>query len=196
MTVSIARLISFIFNPILVLAVLPFFLVYKATGDFYQASGWVGYTVLFLVAMAIYVVYGVRKGMFTDIDVSKRQQRPVLFLISIFLGLVYLAGLFVFQAPQILFVTTISVIAGVLVASIINNFIKASIHTATISAVLIAIAIVNGGYYFFLLSIIPLVAWARIKEKRHTFPETVIGGLLGILLSLIVYLLVKLVFFA
>ena len=194
MSISVARLISLIFNPIVVLAVLPYVVVLKATGNAVQAYYWTGYTLLFLLIMAIFVLYGVKRKMFTDIDISKREQRPIVFFISILIGLVYLCGLYFFHAPHMLFVITFGILGGITVAGVINTFIKASIHTATISALLFSVAVVYGGYFILLLLLIPLVAWARIKEKRHTLSEAVVGGMLGILLSLIVYIVIEMFF--
>ncbi len=120
-------------------------------------------------------------------DVSKRTQRPLLFLVSGILAAIYLGGLFIFNGPKVLIVITIGVIIGIGLASAINTKLKASMHVATISALIFALAIIYNGWYLLTLVLIPLVAWARLRIKRHTLPETVVGGLLGVLLSLCIY---------
>src|SRR5207344_115927 len=102
---------------------------------------------------------GVRKGIFSDYDVSKREQRPLLFLVSILMSIVYLFGLFLFDAPAILFIVTFGIIIGVLAASIVNIWVKVSIHVATVTALLSALAIIYGRYYYLLLLLIPLIAY-------------------------------------
>jgi hypothetical protein len=191
MNPSIARFISFIFNPVLVLVFVPFLLLYKTTKDIFIAINWTGYTVVFLLIMTVFIIYFVKKKVFTDMDVSKREQRPLLFFVSIVFAIVYLAGLFFLHGPYILFVITFGITMGIFVASIINTRIKASIHVATIAALIFTLAIVYGGLYTFSLLLIPLVAWARITIKRHTLSETIVGGILGVLLSLFIYGLVK-----
>ncbi len=124
-------------------------------------------------------------------DVSKRTQRPLLFLVSGVLAVFYLGGLFIFNGPNALVVITIGILIGIGLASIINTRLKASMHVATISALIFALAIIYNGWYLATLFLIPLVAWARLRIKRHTLPETVVGGLLGILLSLCIYALAK-----
>lgn len=184
---SIARFISFIFNPVLVILFVPFLLLYKSTGDIYSALGWTSYTAFFVLAMIMFIIYSVKKKVFTDMDVSKREQRPLLFFVSIICASVYLAGLFLLHAPQLLFVITFGIIVGIIVASIVNTQIKASIHVATISALIFTLAMGYDGIYRLLLLLIPLVAWSRITIKRHTLLETIAGGVLGILLSLLIY---------
>ena len=187
MTDSLARFISFIFNPIILLVTIPFFLLYRISGDFVTAVMWTGYTFVFLLAMTVFLAFAVQKKIFTDMDVSKREQRPLLFKISFVMVIIYIIGLFLFEGPHFLISLSLGIILAILADSYINRRIKASIHVATVTALIFALAVVYHGYYLVSLAIIPLVGWARVKIKRHTLPETVVGGLLGILISLCVY---------
>lgn len=194
MTSSLARFISFLFNPILLLVFVPFFMLYKLEGDLNAALLWTGYSVIFLLVLTIFLGVAVKKGIFTNMDVSKREQRPLLFFVCAILGIIYLVGLFQFNGPVILKEIMVGIMVGILLVSFINTRLKASIHVATISALLFSLAVVYNGYYLLLLILIPLVAWSRLKIRRHTLPETVVGGLLGILLSLMIYVLGKVLF--
>ena len=111
--------------------------------------------------------------------------------LTMLLSVIYLGGLFLFDAPAILFIVTFGIILGILCASIVNNWIKASMHVAAITALLTTAAIVYGGLYYLLLFLIPLVAYIRVKAKRHTTPETIAGAIFGGLLSLLMYLMVR-----
>lgn len=184
---SFARFISFVFNPLIILILLPFFLVYKSTSEISSALVWTGYTGIFLSAIAVFIFLGVRRKVFSDWDVSVRAQRPLLFTFFIILGILYLLGLFLFQAPRILFIVTVSMLFGVLIVSAINMRIKASIHVATVAALILGAVLGFGGYYSFLLIFVPLVGWSRVKIKRHTVSETIVGGIVGSLLLLGIY---------
>lgn len=191
MTSSLARFISFILNPLILLLTVPFFLLLRLGSDLNYALTWTAYTFFFLIALTLFIRECVKRGIFTNMDVSKREQRPLLFNASILMTIIYLSGLYLFDGPQILVVITVGVMLGIVLSSIINTRIKASMHVATISALIFTTAIVFSGYYLFLLFLIPLVAWARLKINRHTLSETVVGGLLGVLLSLCIYALVR-----
>jgi len=186
MTLKIARFISIIFNPILILVFLPFFLVIKSTNNFNQALFWTEFTSVFFIAIAVFIFFAVRKKIFSDWDVSKREQRPLLFSAFLILGFIYLISLFIFHAPRILFIVTISVICGVIIVGVINKKIKASLHVATASALVLGLILAYKAYYFLLL-LIPIVAWSRVTIKRHTLYETIIGGIVGSLLLLAIY---------
>ncbi len=189
---SFAKFISFIFNPIIVLLVTGFLLTYKTTGDLPGALMWTGYTVLFLAIITLFIFYCVYKKIFTDMDVSKREQRPLLFVVGLLVTVVYLVGLLFLGGPAVLFLITFGVVIGIAFASIINIYLKASIHVATISALMLAIVFAYGNSAYGLLLLIPLVAWSRLKTKRHTLQETIVGAILGVVLSLLVYILMKL----
>lgn len=191
MTRSLARFISFILNPIILLLTVPFFMLIRLGETSNYALTWTAYTFFFLLALTLIIRELVKRGIFVNMDVSKREQRPLLFNISTVLAILYLAGLYFLNGPQILMVITIGIMIGIGIISVINVRLKASMHVATISALIFAAAIVFSGYYLLLLFLIPLVAWARLKIKRHTLPETVVGGLLGVLLSLCVYALIR-----
>lgn len=189
--IALAQVLSFLFNPVMLLVFVPLLLVYKTTGDVILAMAWTGYTMIFLLAMTFFLIYGVHKNIFTDLDVSKRTQRPLLFGVSLVLCILYLAGLLFLNGPQILLVVVLGIIISIVLVSLINTRIKLSIHVATVSALLFALAIVYQGFYILSLFLIPVVAWARLKIKRHTLPETVVGGIFGIVLSGAIYLFIK-----
>jgi hypothetical protein len=188
MLTSLAQVISFLFNPVMMLVFLPLLLVYKTTGDVILAMVWTVYTMIFLIAISFFVIYGVHKKIFTDLDVSVRTQRPLLFTGGIIMTLVYLWGLTFLNAPKILLIVTVGFLFGVLLMALINTRLKVSFHVSTVSALLFTLAIVYQGYYYLALLLIPGVAWARLRIKRHTLPETFVGACFGILLSLGMYL--------
>ena len=187
------QIISYVLNPLLMLLILPYLLILKTTNNEQTALIWTLYTLIFLAALAIYILYEVKRGVFSDLDISRRDQRPPLFHLALFLTVVYLVGLYFFAAPRILYVLALGMLIGICAVSIINRRIKASIHVGTIASLLVAVAMIYKGYYFLLLLLIPLVGWARVQIKKHTIPEVLVGGVLGSLLSLIMYALVKLV---
>jgi membrane-associated phospholipid phosphatase len=191
MRLPLAHLISFILNPLFILIFLPLFLVYKSTNNIYQALSWTVYTLLFLMATGLFVSYGVWKGFFTDLDASRREQRPILYLFAVCLGIVYIIGLFIFQAPIILKIMAIGMLVGIIIASIVNTKIKASIHTATLSGLILGLVLGYGGYFILLFLMIPLMGQSRISLNKHTFREIVAGWILGSLISLFIYAFIK-----
>lgn len=185
--VKFAKAISFFLGPVFILFPVPFILVSKSSQDYYYALKWTVFSYAFVLAVVIFVVIGVMLGKFSNFDVSKREQRPLLFSFSAFIMFCYLLSLIVLDAPKILYVGFFALLLGLIAIVIINRWVKASIHLAAATSAMLFVGIVYGGYYFLLLLLIPILAWARIKTKEHTLAETVIGTILGLVLTLIVY---------
>ncbi len=188
---SVAKAVSFFLGPLFILFPVPFILVSKFTQNYYYALKWTVFSYAFILAVAIFVIIGVTLGVFSNFDVSKREQRPLLFSFSAFAMFCYLLSLFILDGPKILFIGFFALLLGLVIIVIVNKWIKASVHVATATSVLLFIGIVYKGYFFLLLFLIPLLAWARVKMKEHTSLETVVGSTLGIVITLIVYIISK-----
>jgi hypothetical protein len=186
-----ARVVSFLLGPVFTLFPIVFILVAKFSHDYSHALKWTMLSYIFILAVALFIVLGVMVGLFSNFDVSKREQRPLLFIVTTIVSFCYLLFLYIFNGPKILFVGLLAVILGLISVAIINRWIKASIHLATATAAFLLIGMVYKGYFFLFLSLIPLLAWARIKTKEHSLIETIIGCILGIVITLIVYLISK-----
>ena len=186
-----AKAISFFLGPVFILLPIPFILVARFTQDYFYALKWTIFSYAFILAVALFVIIGVMLGVFSNFDVSKREQRPLLFSFSAFAAFCYLLSLLILDGPKVLFIGFFALVLGLAAILIINRKIKASVHLATATAVLLFIGIVYQGYFFLLLSLIPLLAWSRVKTKEHTPMETVIGSILGIVITLIVYTVSK-----
>lgn len=186
---GLARAISFLLGPVFILLPVPFILVSKFSESYYYALKWTIFSYAFILAVAIFVIIGVMLGVFSNFDVSKREQRPLLFAFSAFAIFCYLLSLIILDGPKVLFIALFAIILGLLVIVVVNRWIKASIHMATFTSVMLFIGIVYVGYYFLLLLLIPLLAWSRVKTKEHTPMETLIGTILGLVITLVVYLL-------
>lgn len=186
-----AKAISFFLHPVLVLSLIPFISVAKFNQDHYHALKWAIFSYAFILVVVLFVIAGVMLGAFSNFDVSKREQRPLLFSFSAFVIFCYLISLLILQGPKILLVVVFAIIFGLIIFAIANKWIKASIHVATATAVFLLIGVAYRGYFFLLLSLVPLLAWSRVKTKGHTLMETVIGGILGIVITLIVYFVSK-----
>ena len=182
-----AKAVSFFLGPAFILLPIPYILVAKFTKDYSYALKWTVFSYAFILAVAIFVIIGVALKVFSNFDVSKREQRPLLFSFSAFVMFCYLLSLLILDGPKVLFIAFFAILLGLAVIVIVNKWIKASIHMATAISVLLFIGIVYKGYSLLLLTLIPLLAWARVKTKEHTPLETVIGSILGVVITLLVY---------
>lgn len=94
MKLSLAKIISLVFHPMAAVFFAPLLLIYKTTHDFYLALYWTMYTSVFILLLMVFTIIAVKKKIFSDIDVSKREQRPLLYQVGSFFGIVYVVSLF------------------------------------------------------------------------------------------------------
>lgn len=186
-----ARAISFFLHPVITLIPLLFILLSRFSSDYSEALKWTIFSYAFILVVVLFVIAGVMLGAFSNFDVSKKEQRPLLFSFSAFVIFCYLLALLILHGPKILFFTVFAIIFGLTALAIINKWIKASVHVATATATLLLVGIIYKGYFFLFLLLIPLLAWARVKMKEHSPLETIIGSILGIVITLIIYLITK-----
>ena len=186
-----ARIISFISNPVLLSIPFSYALVFKSREDFLYALAWTFVSVLFASLMGVFVVLAVRQGIFSDFDISKRQERTPVFIFTGLLSVLYFLIVFLLNGPKVLLIALGALLFGVIIADIINRKIKASIHLAVFSSFSVIMGILYGGMFWVLLLIAPLVAWSRVKLKKHEPLETIVGGLVGIIIVLMLYVVVK-----
>lgn len=190
---QLARIISFITNPLLILFPIPFILVTRSGYAHIVAFKWTLFSLIFFFSAGIFVIYEVKHKVFSDMDVSRRNQRPFLFSFIGVITLIYFIGLIILHAPPILFFAVWGVIISVLFASMINKNIKMSIHVATITAVILTLVKLYD-LPLIIFIIIPIVAWARMEIKRHTYPEVITGLIFGVVLTLFMYILIKYIY--
>ena len=183
----IAQAISAVASPLVIAIPFSYILIAETTGNHGQALVWSAVSAFFVSLVGAFVWWGVRKGFFTNLDVSDRRQRPKLFLFAAAVCIIYLAIVLYFGGPKIIYVGLGTLLVGIILAEIINLKVKASMHMAIFTAFSIAMGILNSGFFWVLILMIPVVAWSRLRLKRHTMKEVVVGTVFGACIVLAVY---------
>lgn len=186
-----ARIISFLLHPSFIAILATFLIVYKNTSSVLQAFEWSVVATVFASAIFGFEYYGVKKGIFSNFDVSKRTQRTPLFIFVISLLFLFIFMLVVLRGPFQLVMGAICLTASLVIFLVVNSRIKASVHVAGMTSFLLSMGIIFGGYVYLGLLLVPVIAWARVKIHRHTIPEVIVGGALGIFLTLTSYLVIQ-----
>jgi len=188
---KIARFITFILHPMVLVSPAVFLIVIASGGGYYEAFLWTIVTLLFTLFVAGYILLGVKKGFFSNFDVSKRKQRIYLFPFVIATALIFLAVLFNFNGPKALLMAILYFVIALAILTVVNLRVKASIHVASLTAALVSASYLFGVLFYPFLIFIPVMAWARIIEKRHTLKETIVGFIMGTLLAIMGIIIVQ-----
>jgi membrane-associated phospholipid phosphatase len=175
-----AQLISHIFHPML-LSIFSIYLVglYAADHWFY-GLGWATFcTVLQVVPPTIFFGIRMRQGIYSDEDVSVREQRNELYLFSFVTLLVGTLIMVLLGAPAGLVAFLLSGVIANLLAWCINLFWKVSIHSASVAscATVATIYVLPLGVVMWIIAL--AVGWARVYTHNHTVLQVVVGLLLS-----------------
>ena len=119
-------------------------------------------------------------------DVDSRDKGKRLIVMSVFLVAMLILILISLAIRNYEFVKFLLIISlPALVGSIINKFWLLSVHVMS-SATAATVGTYLSGWPFHLVYLaVILIAWARVKEKKHTFLQVVAGGALGVLVTLL-----------
>lgn len=132
-----------------------------------------------ILPMLWIMVRRVRSGAWSNHDVSIREQRTGMYPVALALVIATILLLYLTDPSGPVLRGTIAVLALIAAASIINRWLKVSLHTAfawftAVSLFSMNLALGIGGGVVALA-----VAWSRLELRRHTPAEVVAGILLG-----------------
>ena len=145
-----------------------------------RAWVWAGIHVLLAVlAPLLYLVWLVRWGLVTDLDVQLRQQRikPMIFTI-VCSGLAWLV-LTLGAAPRPMVVLASALWVQAVVTFAITLRWKVSVHCTAAAGTAMVVWFLMGTPLLLLVGV-PLIAWSRVRLRRHTLAQTIAGTLLGL----------------
>lgn len=126
------------------------------------------------------IAWRVRRKNLSDHHITKREDRPLVIAgiaVSVTTLLIAQNKL---DAPPELRRTTRASLVSLGVAGAATLKVKVSFHTAVLAGVVAVLARELSPRYWWGLSAVPVVAWARIKISHHTPLETALGTALGV----------------
>ena len=184
----IAGIISEISNPLFI--ALPTFLIIalRTAPDILHALLWWIVTVIGIsVAPLLFILSGVRRGLFSDHHVSIREQRFIPLFFGIGCMVIAFILLYFLGASHILTATITSVIVACAIAVVITKFTKISLHLVGMAGAVTVFVLLFGPLFLLLLPLILLVGWARWLVQAHTIPQAFAGTFLATSVTIITF---------
>jgi len=137
----------------------------------------------FLFLVPVFSVFYFSKE---DIEVSKKENRTKIYVISV---LSYLTSAIIFWIlnSHVMFVISVAYIFVGSAVSLINIFWKISAHTSGSAGPITALVYVFGIDLIPVYSLVFLISFVRFKMKAHNFSQLIIGALVAILITFVVY---------
>lgn len=193
---KIAQIVSLIFSPINFLLITPYIVVHSQIPSRLYAIKWTLYSAIFIATGVIFILFGKLVGIFSDFDISQREQRIRIYVVAWFLVVAYwLSSLFFKGIFFPISIIAFGLVVGIFFFTIINRFVKASIHMGFACAFVVTASILwKGDTFLKVCWIIPLVMWSRLVLKKHTWREVITGSVLGTILTLFTLYIGKLLY--
>jgi hypothetical protein len=186
MSSCLARWVSILFDSSVLS--LPIFLVFGWHTA--QTSGvfWAFLTLVFVTGIPLsYLLLGRKRGWVSDMELSRREERPRFILVSLTSDVLALLVLRFLGGPQLLIVMVLTYFCLALVMFTISSFWKISMHMAGVGGFSTALVFVFGAPGLLALISLPLVAWARWHRRKHTTTQLIAGTLAGALITVLVF---------
>jgi membrane-associated phospholipid phosphatase len=138
------------------------------------------YILLAVLAPLLYLFWLVRRGEVTDLDVQLREQRTRPLLVSIAGAAAAWLALSLGAAPRLLVVVAgATCIQMMLILGITLRW-KISVHcAAAVGLAVLAWGLVGRAAAPLVIGV-PLIAWSRVRLRRHTVAQAIAGALLGL----------------
>lgn len=189
--IIIAELMSFLLHPVLFLLLMPFLVMYRHTSDGLYALKWLIFSSIFIFLGITLFFIGRVRGTFSDIDLSRKKEREVFYMIAWFLAILYLLVAVFFKGIFFpLSLAALGIVAGLTIFEVVTYKVKASIHVGAVCAWVVTLGLLYGLKAFLIASVLVfLVAWSRLVLKRHTLEEVIIGGFLGSAVTFLTFLI-------
>ncbi len=167
----------------LILALLILFSDYLAG---YNRWWWGAGLVFILGIMPISVFWlGLKKGKIKDIDFTRRQDRTPYLLILLFFWIIGMILSWSLYGPKLIIILLFIAVLVNIIILLINFYWKISNHALVASVFGLFVNQLFGWQHWWLLLIIPVVAWSRWVQKKHTLGQLVGGMSVGIVAWLV-----------
>lgn len=179
----LARILTEIFAPSVIVGSLPFIAAWRATHDVLSTIGWgllIGLTGSILPM--VIVIWGARKGRWDGHHVRNRSGRLIPFLALIISNSFGLTLLVALDAPWMLIALDISMLLSLLVTFSITHVIrwKISMHAAVAAGSVVILVVGFTNAWLWLLSLIVVaISWSRVKINDHTAAQVIVGSIIG-----------------
>ena len=182
---KISRIFSDFFNPLTSLFIYYIYFSFKTYTLEDAVSNFLPILLIMIVPIVIWITWNVKKGNYTNMDVSNRKQRNSLYLFNFFIISIYIAVLFYTKQNFHYILIIIFLLVLMVVMFLSNLFIKSSMHTSFNVFVSCLFFALNPIYGFIWLFLTILVAISRIILKRHTVKEVIMGAFIAIIVSFV-----------
>lgn len=160
------------------------------TSALLPALAWAALALLFADGVPLtYIALGRRFGWVSGFDLPRREERAPFIAVNLvgnLLGFFLLRSL---NAPASLSALLLVYVALGITMMTISSFWKISLHAGGVAGFAAFLTWMFGPVWALTFLALPLIGWARVHRKRHTWAQVVAGGVVGASVTWIVLML-------
>jgi hypothetical protein len=174
-----ARILTIVGHP-LVLGTL--YVIFLALVNLPSDRAWLlSFLVIGLVTIPIVIhnLRKLRKGTYSNFDVSDQNQRKGFYPFAILLFLILLGVIYFMDFPKTVLYNIANFFVMLLVMALFNFKIKASLHAAISFFTAMGLFSISSLMGILIMALAMGTTWSRLELKRHTRTELLIGALTG-----------------
>ena len=182
----LARWISIFFDSSILS--LPIFLAFGYASSRTSGLLWATLTVFIVTGIPFaYLLVGRKRGWVSDLELSRREERPRFILVSLSSDVLALGVLWLGNGPHLLRLIILTYFCLAIVMFTISSFWKISMHMAGVGGFSTALVFVFGTPALWAFLSLLLVAWARLHRRKHDIPQLIAGALAGPFVTVLVF---------
>jgi hypothetical protein len=182
----LARWISILFDSSILS--LPIFLAFGYASSQTPGLLWAILALLIVTGIPLaYLLIGIKGGWVSDMELSRREERPRFILVSLSSDVLALLVLRFLGGPHLLTLIVLTYFCLAIVMFSISSFWKISMHMAGVGGFSTALVFVFGAPAVWAFLSLPLVAWARLHRRKHNIPQLIAGALAGAIVTALVF---------
>lgn len=185
---KLAQVISIIFEPFTVSLIVLVLVTLQLPLPLEAKLKW------FVVAVALgglsptlVYLYERKTGKIKDWFITNRvERRDVQLAWFVGSGLFFLIALF-FDAPRLLLALSLTLVWLSLLITIISIYWKVSVHMVGVTLFVMVMLLAYSANALWLLVLLPLVAWARVRLGHHTLSQVTVATIMTIIVTYFVF---------
>jgi len=178
-----AQFLSILGHPFVFVPIVSLFVGWNVLTPTEAALGVLTVVVACLVPISIYICGKVRRGEWSDLDVSQRRDRPHLFVVGIVLLIATCVILHETHQPPAFVRGCAAAILLICSGWALNVWIKPSMHAGFAMLTSFSLWPLGARIAFPLTIFALLVGWSRVVLSRHTKLEVAVGLILGAIVA-------------
>ncbi len=132
------------------------------------------FPLLHIVIPLVYVIWAVKRGHISDLDITKREERYGILTVVFMKNVISLVVIALF-GNTLLLQLALTVFTVFTVAYVVTFFWKISLHMTFNTVGITLVNAVNDWQFLYLYALIPVIFWSRLNLKKHTVSQLIAG---------------------